>query len=121
MKRELVKNYRTGVCNFASLTCPSSAQSWQKSIHLSSPYKIDFKKISSPSENKKNTTAQSDTTMAEKCSIDNDFQTQWTKGLLITAAWFNGCGSGNINSRSFNNYLCLFDSKVLRSPNYTKL
>ena len=49
---------RTGVSTFASRTSPSTGQSLQKSFHLSSPDKIELKKISSPSENKKYATAQ---------------------------------------------------------------
>ena len=48
----------TGVSTFASRTSPSTVQSLQKSFHLSSPDKIEFKKISSPAENKKYATAQ---------------------------------------------------------------
>ncbi|MBK7682940.1 MAG: hypothetical protein IPJ26_10990 [Bacteroidetes bacterium] len=47
-----------GVSTFASRTSPSTDQSLQKSFHLSHPDKIELKKISSPSENKKYTTAQ---------------------------------------------------------------
>ena len=47
-----------GVSTFASRTSPSTDQSLQKSFHLSSPDKIELKKISSPSENKKYATAQ---------------------------------------------------------------
>jgi len=49
---------RTGVSTFASRTSPSTDQSLQKSFYLSSPDKIELKKISSPSENKKYATAQ---------------------------------------------------------------
>ncbi len=49
---------RTGESTFASRTSPSTDQSLQKSFHLSSPDKIELKKISSPSENKKYATAQ---------------------------------------------------------------
>jgi len=52
------KIHRTGVSTFASLTSPSSDQSLQKSFHLSHPNKIELKKISSHSENKKYATAQ---------------------------------------------------------------
>jgi hypothetical protein len=45
--------FRTGVSTFASHTSPSTNQSLQKSFHLSHPDKIELKKISSPSENKK--------------------------------------------------------------------
>lgn len=47
-----------GVSTFASLTRPSKDQSLQKSFHLSYPDKIELKKISSPSENKKYAAAQ---------------------------------------------------------------
>jgi len=48
----------TGVSTFASRTSPSTVQSLQKSFHLSSQDKIELKKFSSPSENKKYATAQ---------------------------------------------------------------
>jgi len=50
-------SHRTGVSTFASRTSPSTDQSLQKSFHLSHPDKIELKKISSPSENKKYSTA----------------------------------------------------------------
>jgi hypothetical protein len=62
MKRELVKCHRTGVSTFASRTSPSTDPSLQKSFHLSQADKIELKKISSPSENKKYATAQTNTT-----------------------------------------------------------
>jgi len=52
------ESHRTGVSTFASRTSPSTDQSLQKSFHLSHAVKIEFKKISSPSENKKYATAQ---------------------------------------------------------------
>jgi hypothetical protein len=75
---------RTGVSTFASRTSPSTDQSLQKSFHLSHADKIELKKISSPSENKKHPTAQPDTTKTEKRSIDNGLQGRWTEGQLIT-------------------------------------
>jgi hypothetical protein len=78
-------SHRTGVSTFASRTSPSTGQSLQKSFHLSSPDKIELKKISSPSENKKYATAQPDKTKTMKRSIDNGFQGRWTEGQLITA------------------------------------
>ena len=51
-------SHRTGVSTFASRTSPSTGQSLQKSFHLSHPDKIELKKISSPSENKKYPTAE---------------------------------------------------------------
>jgi len=55
-----MKNQPTGVSTFASRTSPSTDQSLQKSFHLSTSDKIELKKISSPSENKKYATAQPD-------------------------------------------------------------
>jgi hypothetical protein len=53
-----MKSHRTGVSTFASRTSPSTDQSLQKSFHLSHPDKIELKKNSSPSENKKYANAQ---------------------------------------------------------------
>jgi len=73
---------RTGVSTFASHTSPSTDQSLQKSFHLSNTEKIELKKISSPSENKKYATTQPDTTKTVKRCIDNGLQTRWTEGQL---------------------------------------
>jgi hypothetical protein len=51
-------NQLTGVSTFASRTSPSTDQSLQKRFHLSRADKIELKKNSSPSENKKHATAQ---------------------------------------------------------------
>ena len=51
-----IDNLNTGVSTFASRTSPSTDQSLQKSFHLYRPDKIELKKISSPSENKKYST-----------------------------------------------------------------
>ena len=83
--RSIINNHATGVSTFASRTSPSTDQSLQKSFHLSHPDKIEFKKISSPSENKKYATSQPDTTKTMKRSIDNFLQTRWTERQLITA------------------------------------
>jgi len=48
-----MKKADTQNSTFASCTNPSTAQSLQKSFHLSHEEKIELKKISSPSENKK--------------------------------------------------------------------
>ena len=77
----------TGVSTFASRTSPSTDQSLQKSFHLSHPDKIELKKISFPSENKKYPTAQPDTTKTVKRSIDNGLKGRWTEGQLITRVW----------------------------------
>ena len=80
----------TGVSTFASRTSPSTGQSLQKSFHLSHPDKIELKKISLPSENKKYPTAHHATTNTVKRSIDNGLRGRWTEGQLITAVWRNG-------------------------------
>jgi hypothetical protein len=53
MGKLIFHSRRTGVSTFANRTSPSTDQSLQKSFHLSHPDKIELKKISSPSENKK--------------------------------------------------------------------
>ena len=78
------RTHRTGVSTFASRTSPSTDQSLQKSFHLSHADKIELKKISSSSENKKYPTAQPDTTKTVKRIIDNGLQGRWTEGQLIT-------------------------------------
>ncbi len=93
-----MKSQPTGVSTFASRTSPSTGQSLQKSFHLSSPDKIELKKISSPSENKKYANALPDTTKTEKCSIDNGLQERWTEGQLITAPTKNWRFSASYDS-----------------------
>jgi hypothetical protein len=53
-----MKSQPTVASTFASRTSPSTDQSLQKSLQLPSPDKIELKKISSPSKNKKYPTAQ---------------------------------------------------------------
>jgi hypothetical protein len=89
---------RTGVSTFTSHTSPSTDQSLQKSFHLSSPDKIELKKISSPSENKKYPTAQPDTTKTMKRSIDNGLQGRTKEGQLITAPTKNWRFSASYDS-----------------------
>ncbi len=72
-------NQRTGVSTFASRTSPSTVQSLQKSFHLSHADKIELKKISLPSENKKYSTAQPSTTKTVKRSIYNGLQGRTTR------------------------------------------
>jgi hypothetical protein len=70
---------RTGIalCTFASRTSPD--QSLQKRFHLSHVDKIELKKFSSPSENKKYATAQSATTKTVKRIFDNGLQGRTTR------------------------------------------
>jgi hypothetical protein len=78
-----MKIHRTVVSTFASRTSPNTDQSLQKSFHLSHADKIELKKISFPSENKKYATTQPATTKTMKRSIDNGLQTQRKEGQLI--------------------------------------
>ena len=73
------QSHHTGVSTFASHTSPSTNQSLQKSFHLSHLDKIELKKISYPSENKKYAIAQPDTTKTVKRCIDNGLQGRTTK------------------------------------------
>jgi hypothetical protein len=88
----------------------------QKSFHLYHADKIELKKISSPSENKKYATAQSTTSKTVKLNNGNGLQgrtdrtpagnsrlPQW--GLM----WLN-------QVQCFYQSLCLVDSEVLRNP-----
>jgi len=101
------KIHRTGVSTFASRTSPSSDQSLQKSFHLSHPDKIELKKISSPSENKKYATTQPDTTTTIERSIDNGLHTRWKEGQLITAPTRNWRVSASYDSFVGNQTLVL--------------
>ena len=78
-KLEFHNSQHTGVSTFASPASPSTVQSLQKSFHLSHPNKIELKKISSPSENKKYATAQTNTTQTMTVKLNNDNGLQrWT-------------------------------------------
>lgn len=115
MKSLIQLNQRTGVSTFVSRTSPSADQSLQKSFHLFHPDKIELKK-SPPLLKIKSYTTHNRHSMTGQLNNNNGLQTRRTKGLLITAVWRNGGGSGNINSSSSNKHLCLADSEVLRKP-----
>ena len=115
-------SHRTGVSTFASRTSPSTGQSLQKSFHLSSPDKIELKKISSPSENKKYPTAQPN---------DRQKSVALQTPKLLTAQRFNysvdrrpACNSGFAKKRvqwliehsTSHQILRYIDSLVLRNP-----
>lgn len=107
---------RTGVSTFASRTSPSTDQSLQKSFHLSHADKIELKKISSPSENKKYATAQTDTTKTEKRSIDNGLQGRTTRTTGYNrrlAQWRVTWLIEHSTSHQLSRYI---DSFVLRNP-----
>ena len=96
-----IESQRTGVSTFASRTSPSTDQSLQKSFHLSHADKIELKKISSPSENKKYATAQTDTTktMTAKLNNDNGLQ-RWTDRRPTGNMRLAPCGVKCLNSSS---------------------
>ena len=100
MKRYII-SHRTGVSTFASRTSPSTDQSLQKSFHLSHADKIELKKISSPSVNKKYPTAQTNTTqtMTVKRNNDNGLQ-QWTDRRPTGNMGLASCGVTCLNSSS---------------------
>jgi hypothetical protein len=75
----------------------TQAQTWQR-VCLPLADKIELKKISSPSENKKYAIAQTNTTKTEKHSIDNGLQTRTTEHQLPTAVWCNGGCSASYDS-----------------------
>jgi hypothetical protein len=56
----------------------AQTKAWQR-VCLSHPEKIELKKSSLPSENKKYSTTQSDTTKTDELSIDNGLQGRWTR------------------------------------------
>ena len=109
---------RTGVSTFASPTSPRTGQSLQKSFHLSHAEKIELKKISSPSENKKYAIARPNTTKTTtaKHNRDSGLQTRKTEHQQPTAVWRNGGGRGKLNSSFSNQHLWWVDSEVLRNP-----
>ena len=106
---------RTGVSTFASRTSPCTDQSLQKSFHLSHADKIELKKISSPSENKKYATTQADTTMTKKLNTDNGLQGRTTRTTgynstykKLAVQWLN-------EVQFFNQTFVQVDSFVLRN------
>jgi len=75
-------NQRTGVSTFASPASPSTRHSLQRSFHLSYADKIELKKISFSSENKKYATTQPDTTLRR--NMNNGLQ-----GLTTRTTGYN--------------------------------
>lgn len=92
---------RTGGSTFASRTSPSTDQSLQKSFHLSHADKIELKKISSPSENKKYPTAQTNTTKTMTVNLNNDNGLHWWTDRRPTGNMrLASCGVKWLNSSS---------------------
>jgi len=81
MKKHIdnINSHRAGESTFASHTSQCTNQSLQKSSHLSSADKIELKKISSTSENKKYVTTQPNTTKTVKLNNDNGLQGRTTR------------------------------------------
>jgi hypothetical protein len=108
-----INSHHTGVSTFASRTSPSTDQSLQKSFHLSDPRKIELKKISSPSENKKYPNAQavtnrhkSNLTMKRKLNVDNGLQGQKTERQLVTGGIFYCRDSAGFSVSASNKRSC---------------
>jgi hypothetical protein len=99
--------HHTGVSTFASRTSPSTEQSVQKSFHLSRPDRIELKKISSPSENKKYPIAQPDTTKTVKRSIDNGLQGRTTRTTGYNSTY------KKLAVQWLNEVLCFVSSSVV--------
>ena len=118
MKRHIdnINSHRTGVSTFASHTSPSIDQSLQKSFHLSHADKIELKKISSPSENKKYATAQPDTTKTVKRSIDNGLQGRTTRTTGYNRRLAQWRVKWLIEHSTSHQLLWCIDSFVLRNP-----
>ena len=112
-----MKSQRTGVSTFASRTSPSTDQSLQKSFHLSHADKIELKKISFPSENKKYATAQTNTTqtMTVKLNNDNGLQTRWTRTPAGNSVLPQLAVTCKIEAECYYQHFCLVDSEVLRN------
>ena len=90
-------------------------KAWQR-VWLSHPDKIELKKSSLPSENKKYATAQTDTTKTRKPNNDNSLQTQWTRtpaGNRRLAQWRV---TWLIEHSTSHQLLWYIDSFVLRNP-----
>jgi hypothetical protein len=116
--REIIsmRSLHTKAHTFANRTRPSTDQSLQKSFHLSHADKIELKKISSPSENKKYATAQPDTTKIEKRSIDNGLQGRTTRTTGYNTGFAKKRVQWLIEHSTSYQILWYVDSLVLRNP-----
>ena len=92
-------------CQAAQVNVQTKA--WQR-VCLSHPDKIELKKSSLPSENKRYATAQADTTKTMKRSFDNELKGRRTEHQPVTAVWRNGGCSASYDS------LVVSSSSVLR-------
>ena len=83
---------------------------------LSHPDKIELKKSSLPSENKKYATAQADTTMTVKRSIDNGLQGRTTRTTGYNSGFAKKRVQWLIEHSTSHQLLCYVDSFELRNP-----
>ncbi|MBM3163481.1 MAG: hypothetical protein FJZ79_09280 [Chlorobi bacterium] len=92
-----------------SPTSPPARQSFVKELAKPTQRKIELKKISHPSENKKYANAQTNTTqkMTVKLNKDNDLQTQTTERQLVTAVLQKWRCSASYDSKVVNQNLVL--------------
>ena len=111
----VTKSPPTGVSTFASPESPSTDQSLQKSFHLSHADKIELKKISSPSENKKYATAQTNTTKTVKLNSDNGLQTRWTRTPAGNSVLPQLAVTCKIEAECYYQTFVQVDSEVLRN------
>ena len=110
-------SHRTGVSTFASRTNPSTDQSLQKSFHLSHADKIELKIISSPSENKKYATAQTNTTqtMTMKLNGDNGLQGRTDRTPAGNSVLPQLAVTCKIEAECYYQTFVLGDSEVVRN------
>ncbi|MCZ2129677.1 MAG: hypothetical protein LC109_05355 [Bacteroidia bacterium] len=87
----------------------------QKSFHLSHADKIELKKISLPSENKKYATAQTDTTKTMKRSVDNGLQGRTKRTTGYNSVLPQLAVTCKIEAECSYQTFVLFDSEVLRN------
>jgi hypothetical protein len=115
-KLEFHNCQRTGVSTFASPASPSTNQSLQKSFHLSYADKIELKKISSPSENKKYPTAQTIKIKTVKLNKDNGLQRRSDRTPAHNRRLAQWRVTWLIEHSTSHQLLWCIDSFVLRNP-----
>ena len=93
----------------------AQTKAWQR-VCLSHPDKIELKKSSLPSENKKYATAQADTTRTVKRSIDNGLQGWTTRTTGYNSGFAKKRVQWLIEHSTSHQLLCWVDSLVLRNP-----
>ncbi len=92
----------------------AQTKAWQR-VCLSYADKIELKKSSLPSENKKYSTAQTDTTKTEKLSVDNGLQGRRTRTTGYNSVLPQLAVTCKIEDECYYQTLVLGDSEVLRN------